>query len=331
VDIRQIDPTDEASVHRHWEIGKAAEDASRPYDFHPSWPSTWLLLSQRREDLDVVLLGAFVDDVMWGAVQVDHPLRDNLHSAYCTYYVHPDRQRQGIGRALAETSYDVARRRGRRLMRTEAFAPVDDSSGGLLFAEAMGFTTALVDDMKVVDLVDTEHLWDALEAASAAKRADYRLVTWTDHLPEEYVDDYCRLNEMFVGEAPMGELEVEDEKWDTERVRAREERNRRRGRRDLAAGAVAPDGTLVALTEVGVFDAAPTKGYQSGTLVAPEHRGHGLGLAIKILNHRQLRDRFPGCRLLVTGNADVNGPMNAVNDALGYRTVERCIEMQRDI
>jgi hypothetical protein len=27
----------------------------------------------------------------------------------------------------------------------------------------------------------------------------------------------------------------------------------------------------------------------------------------------------------------VNAPMNAVNDALGYREVERCVEMQKDI
>ena len=63
---------------------------------------------------------------------------------------------------------------------------------------------------------------------------------------------------------------------------------------------------------------APHWGFQSGTIVAPEHRGHRLGLAIKLANHRQLRAHFPSCRVLVTGNADVNAPMNAVNEALGF-------------
>ncbi len=40
---------------------------------------------------------------------------------------------------------------------------------------------------------------------------------------------------------------------------------------------------------------------------------------------------YPDLRLLLTGNADVNAPMNAVNDALGYREVERCVEMQKDV
>jgi hypothetical protein len=35
--------------------------------------------------------------------------------------------------------------------------------------------------------------------------------------------------------------------------------------------------------------------------------------------------------VLLTGNADVNAPMNAVNEALGYREVERCVELQRDL
>ena len=76
---------------------------------------------------------------------------------------------------------------------------------------------------------------------------------------------------------------------------------------------------------------APRRGFQSGTLVAPEHRGHALGLAIKVANHRQLREHFPECRVLLTGNADVNAPMNAVNEVLGYREVERCVELQREI
>jgi GNAT superfamily N-acetyltransferase len=124
---------------------------------------------------------------------------------------------------------------------------------------------------------------------------------------------------------------MEPERWDPARVRSRERRNANIGRHDVAAAAVTDDGTLVALTEVAVSDHAPSRGFQSGTLVDPEHRGHRLGVAIKVANHRQLRRRFPRCRVLMTGNADVNAPMNAVNRVLGYREVERCVEMQRAV
>ena len=88
---------------------------------------------------------------------------------------------------------------------------------------------------------------------------------------------------------------------------------------------------MAGFTEIVHSDSAPWRGFQSGTLVSPEHRGHNIGLGIKIANHRQMREHFPECKVLLTGNADVNAPMNVVNDALGYREVERCVEMQRVI
>ncbi len=330
MDIREIDPHDESLVRRHWEIGKAAE-AERPYDFYVPWKLARLNATDVREDIEIVLLGGFQDGTMWGASRVELSRYDNLHVASSTYYTHPERRRRGIARAMAEASYDVARSRKRTLMITEAFAPFGDTSPGLLFGEAMGFTKAIEDGMKVVDLQETEPLWDEIEARVAPQHQDYRIVTWRDRIPDELVDGYCRLSETFLEEAPMGELELEREKWDEDRVRKREARNARQGRHDSSAAAIAPDGTMAGFTEVVHTDSAPGRGIQSGTLVAPEHRGHNIGLGIKIANHRQLRKHFPDCRVLLTGNADVNAPMNVVNQILGYRDVERCVEMQRGI
>jgi GNAT superfamily N-acetyltransferase len=330
VDIREIDPHDEALVRRHWEIGREAE-AERPYDFYIPWELARRTYAEGRDDVEMVLLGAFDGDEMWGAARVDVNRYDNLDLASATYYTHPDRRREGIGRALAAASYDVARSRGCTQLLTEAYAPLDTSSAGLLFGEAMGFTPAIVDGMKVVDLVETEPSWAALEEETAPRHAGYRLVGWRDGVPDELVEGYCRLNGMFFEQAPMGELDMEPEKWDEARVRKREAHNARTGRHDAAAGAVATDGALVGFTEVFTSDHAPWRGIQSGTLVDPDHRGHALGLAIKLHNHRQLREHFPQCRVLLTGNADVNAAMNTVNDALGYREVERCVEMKRPL
>ena len=331
MEIRHIDQSDENLVHRHWEIGRDAEAAHRPYDFYPPWETAWLTYQGGRSDLEFILLGAFDGDRMVGAGRVDVNLLDNLHSAMSSVFVDPEHQRRGIGRALDAACVEVARERGRRLLITEAYAPPDAESGGLLFARAMGYTVGLEDGMKVVDLFETEPTWAELEAKVEERRGDYRIVTWLDNVPAEYVDDYCALNEAFFDEAPMGDMEIEPEKWDKKRVDDRESRNALSGRHDVSAGAVSPDGHLVALTEVMVNERAPWRAFQSGTLVSRDHRGHHLGLAIKLANHRQVREAWPELRTLLTGNADVNAPMNAVNDALGYREVERCVEMQKDI
>jgi GNAT superfamily N-acetyltransferase len=331
VDIYEVDPHDEALLRVFWEVGKVADNASRPFDFYGSWEATSQLLTQERDDQETVLLGAFEDGALHGTAQVELSLHDNLHVAHIACYVHPDRQRQGVGRALVEESYDVARRRGRRTLVSDVYAPMDELSAGMLFARSMGFSQALVDAMKVVDLSATEHLWDDLEARTRPRHRDYRIVTWQDRVPQEYVVGYCRLNELFFDEAPMGELDIEPERWDEARVRERDDRNARTGRRVVAAGALAPDGALVGLTEIAYNEHVPTRAFQSGTLVAPEHRGHALGLAMKLANHRQMRAAYPQCTVLMTGNADVNAAMNAVNDQLGYRAVERCFSMQRPL
>ena len=330
VDIREIDKDDEVLVHRHWEIGKLA-DAVRPYDFYPPWETAWKSYQFGRDDMELNLLGAFDGDLMVGAARADVPVLDNLHTAYTFVSVDPAYQRRGVGRMLDAATVDMARSRGRRLVMTQAFAPPESDSAGLLFARAMGYVSGLQDGMKVVDLFETEASWNALDASTLGHRDGYRIVLWRDHVPEDLVDDYCVLNEAFFNEAPIGEMEHEPEKWDAKRVQEREERNAKTGRHDVSAGALAPDGTLVAMTEVMVNPAAPQRGFQSGTLVAREHRGHRLGMAIKVANHRQLREAWPDVRILVTGNADVNAPMNAVNEALGYREIERCVEMQKDV
>ena len=85
------------------------------------------------------------------------------------------------------------------------------------------------------------------------------------------------------------------------------------------------------MTEAMVSEHAPDRGFQGGTIVAATHRGHRLGLRLKATNHMLIREEFPGCRTLLTGNADVNEAMNAVNDRLGYHTVEQVHEMQKQL
>jgi hypothetical protein len=114
-------------------------------------------------------------------------------------------------------------------------------------------------------------------------------------------------------------------------VRGKEERFRRAGRHEVCTVAVAPDGAVVALTEVMVSDHEPDRGMQGGTLVLPGHRGHRLGLALKVANQTLLRDRFPAVRGVHTWNADINEHMNAINERLGFTTVERLVEVQREV
>ena len=331
MDIRELERQDIDVLRRYWELGRDTEAAYRPYDFYMPWETALTRYTQGRPGYRNVLLAAYDGDAMVGTGYLTLPVLDNQHLAFGDVQVHPEHQRCGVGTALVREVEQVARAEGRRTLVCEAYAPIGEDSAALRFAHALGYAEALEDGMKIVDLFETEPTWARLEEEVAGRHEGYRLVGWQDTVPDEHLAAFCRINEAFNEEAPSGELELEAEVWDEQRVRDSERQNLASGRHMLAVAAIAPDGTLAGLTEIMVNEHAPHRGFQSGTLVLPEHRGHALGLAMKLANHRAARAAFPECRVLITGNAGVNVAMNKVNDRLGYRAIERCIEVQKDL
>jgi len=49
---------------------------------------------------------------------------------------------------------------------------------------------------------------------------------------------------------------------------------------------------------------------------------------MKLANLRRFSQENPECRAVHSWNAEENGPMVAINDALGFRPVERLAELQ---
>ena len=62
-------------------------------------------------------------------------------------------------------------------------------------------------------------LLDALEREALARAEPYELVTWTDHCPEEYVEQLAVLMSRMSTDAPTGGLSYDEEAWDAARVR----------------------------------------------------------------------------------------------------------------
>ncbi len=101
--------------------------------------------------------------------------------------------------------------------------------------------------------------------------------------------------------------------------------------RALTALAIAPDGSVAGFSDVRVSAAGPRGSYNGVTLIDPEHRGHRLGLAVKIATHDLALASFDSLETVATSNAEVNSQMVAVNEALGYRTTATALELQKEI
>jgi GNAT superfamily N-acetyltransferase len=264
-----------------------------------------------------------------GALQASMPLRDNTSVIAFGLAVRPDLRRRGIGTFLFRQLEQLAADTGRTTLLTEVAAPLTGESAGQPFARAHGFSVANTEVHRVLELPLDEGLLDDLAAEAAAKHGGYELVSWVDRCPDELVDGMAALHAAFIQEIPLGEVDWEPEVWDAARVREREERSSAQGRRTWTTAAVAPDGTLVGHTELHLPTHDPGKVFQWDTLVMPAHRGHRLGLALKARNHRLFQAANPEPMTAHTGNAEQNTHMNAVNNKLGFRSVERNEEWQR--
>jgi GNAT superfamily N-acetyltransferase len=250
-------------------------------------------------------------------------LRDNLHSAELTVAVHPAHRRRGAGSAVVTLLGELAAAAGRRSLNAIVDVPVALASdhASRYFAPKVGFEARLPGNRRHLAVpVDAVRLdeWRGV-VAGARDAASYRTFAFVTPWPEEFVEDHCELNRRMSTDEPAGDAEKEEEVWDAARLREYDDLLVDREAWQLCAVAQhIPSGHLVAFSELLLAHDTPGEAWQMATLVHPEHRGHRLGLAVKIANLDFLADQAPEVRLIVTGNAGTNAPMIAVNDMLGF-------------
>ena len=147
---------------------------------------------------------------------------------------------------------------------------------------------------------------------------DYRLVSWQDEAPAELVDSLAIAHERMSIDPPAGAIAWGLERWDASRIRAGERNAREVGRTHLNVVAVAPDGEVAGFTELSLLPDSPAV-EQWDTIVLAAHRGHRLGMRMKLANLVALADLDPSRDRIYTWNADENEHMLAINVALGFR------------
>jgi GNAT superfamily N-acetyltransferase len=315
---------------RAWYAVMTAAEAERPLFLWPSFEvalRTWRLPRTDREDQ---FLLATVGGAPAGAGQLSLHHGDNEHLAHLTVLVDPAHRRQGVGTALLGALESVAVARGRDTFVSATAHPPGQPGAGAAFAAARGYPVAGVDVLKAADLASTAERWPALAERAAGPSAGYELVWWTDTAPEEHLESLAHLYSRFLAEIPLGDLDIQPKSWDPARIRADEDRHRQAGARPLLVAARAPDGRLAGYTTLSVDDGATFASIDS-TLVLSEHRGHALGLAMKVKLHQLTAELMPEVTFIFTGNAGVNRWMNAVNDDLGYEAVEDDLEVQKKL
>ncbi|MFD0557248.1 acetyltransferase (GNAT) family protein [Stackebrandtia endophytica] len=265
------------------------------------------------------------------------PLVDNTAFCDAEVTVHPDYRRRGLGTALLREAEHIGRADGRRSLATGSIGRWEDgpqrSEAGRRFLEAAGYDLVLTEVLRSADIDAVQPAVEReLLAQAQAASVDYETIAWTGRTPEEYLAPIAALNSTFLNEAPIGDLDLEPEKIDPDRKRRREELKIERG--VFLCGVFArPKGSeeIVATTVIEIHTEPGDVAHQQITLVAPNHRGHRLGMRVKLENHEQLRAARPEVRSIHTGNASVNAAMIAINEQLGFVPVDAWYAYQTDI
>jgi GNAT superfamily N-acetyltransferase len=326
--ICEVDRADEAALHDWWRCGHDAMSHG-PVDLWTDWEISVHALPQVDPYVRTALLGAYDGETMVGSGLVALPVADNTHLGQLAVYVPAQHRRRGVGSALLEHEEALLRADGRTTLLADVRVPVDAENDDSRWAQARGYAVANVDGVKVADLAATADRLPRLEALAAEKTGGYRLVWWTDPTPEEHLDSMARAMSGFLEEIPLGDLDLQPQAWTPERLRSQEARRAAQRRQELTVAALTPSGEVAGYTNVILAPHAPRKADIQDTLVLPGHRGHRLGLAMKVLLHQKLRELHPAAELVVTGNATSNTFMNAVNEQLGYEVVDRSLELQK--
>ncbi len=310
-------------------VAEAARAAERP---HEPIQTVSMFLGRFRNGWDgeprEVGVAHDGDGRVIGVVELSLPKRDNTHVVVVYPVSDPTAGSQKIDQALIEAASERARAEGRKV----AVVITPDGREYTAMAAAMGFERAYVELERRQDVTAID--WTALDAEYAAaeqKAADYELLRISPAVPDELLDAVATMTAA-INDAPTEALDVEDEVYTPERIREAEAAAVGRDRRLYRLIARHREsGELAGHTVIAIENEQPWLAYQYDTSVLAAHRGHRLGLLLKIGMLRWLRDAEPQVRFIDTGNAASNDHMIRVNELLGYKVVGQAICWQKDL
>ena len=279
-------------------------------------------------------------------VSVWMPMTANLSNASVFVGVDPRWRRRGLGEVLLQAGEALAQAEGRTVLQAATFIPgatgpttapdgtpwptMRPKSGvgeapitpSVKWVLAHGYEMEQVDRQSTLNLPVDPELLDRLSAEAEMRADGYRLHTWRTQVPDEWAGQFAALLQAMI-DAPSAGLDFEEEPWDVDRLRREEAECADEGMDQLHTVAEhIATGELAAFTtiqwNVPPIDQLREFAFQEDTLVARTHRGHRLGMLVKVANLRAFAEVHPGAKRLHTWNAEENAHMLAINVALGF-------------
>jgi len=282
------------------------------------------------------LFGVRVDGALVARAYFEVNTGEETPVAWATVEVLPSHRGRGIGTALAEHVEALALDReklyvyvvspdgpGDRLVPPTGYGSVPLANPEVRFLLHRGFSLEQVERASRLALpLDDARLSSAVAAASAVSGDDYRLHRWIRRTPQRWLDDMALMFTRMSTDAPSAGLEEPEDRWTPTRVTESEDREEASPREMLTVVVEhVPSGRLAGYSSLSVPRQTGRAVMQDDTLVLREHRGHRLGMLLKVANLANLAELRPGHPSVITFNAEENRHMLDVNEAVGFTPI----------
>jgi GNAT superfamily N-acetyltransferase len=335
MDIIPLDRDDDVMVKSLYGIASRVDAVSRVHPVQRTAEefAAWLRFDFPGERMEAAVVVVDGSPVGWS--QLYFPERENLDKCWTELRVDPEHRGNGYGSALLDWSETQARAGDRSMLLAEVHVPqgARESHADRVFAERRGYRVASTEIVRSLPLpVDADLLARERRRAAEAMGEAYEVRVFTGGVPQELRQGVCDASNRLILDAPTGDVDFDPESQTVEDYQTMLDHHARVGDTLLTAVALHRDtGVVAAYTDLNVPPSDPDVVHQWGTLVLPEHRGHRLGMAVKVANLDLLAESFPRRTRVQTMNDEQNPWMVQINVDLGFRITEEALSMRKDL
>lgn len=279
------------------------------------------------------VLVARVDEQIVGRAVLERQL-DQTEVGWLDVKVMPGFEGRGIGTALADGIEAISRELGHtrliayvvspdgpgeRIDAPTGFGSVPADNREVRFLRARGWTLEQVERASRFALPADQMALAELRASAEQHAGEYEVLTWLGATPPELLDELAELQTRMSTDAPSAGLDEPLDVWTAERFATKESLLLDSPIQLLTAAARhRASGRLGGFTRLSVPNDVTKSVGQWETIVLREHRGHRLGMLMKVANLQLLDEAAPGHPSVLTWNAEENRPMLSVNESVGF-------------
>lgn len=322
VSINQINPSSIEEFNRWYEVFYASATYLR--DAPAIWPREALRnhLTHPARDKKFVLLQARRRTKIVGICLLEFSVDPNDYGAEVDIEVLPDYRRQKIGTALFNAAKAYADNH-KVLFSGEVYPSFSQRSSwpGTRFVKSLG--GRVVHEEQQTILSNEAATYSLQKFSQLQAPSGFSLLTWKGLTPDNILPQLAALKTQMEEDVPTGDSEKKALTWTAESMQSSEIDAQASGQQFWTTAILNSDDELVGYTRIVKFGES-NELEQDDTFIAPQFRGKGLSLPLKVASLRYLFEQGPEFQK-VTSWVDANNlPMQSLNSKLGFETVELC-------